>query len=58
VDHRQSNWSLGNYSNDETLIAIENPTIAAIIMSVNSSYLYKNEVVVGLESLAHAQKCC
>lgn len=50
------NWSIsGNYSNDETLIAIENPTIAAHYER-EFSRLYKT-AVVGLESLPHAQKC-
>jgi len=45
----------GNYLNDETLIAIENPTIAAHYER-EFSRLYKT-AVVGLESLPDAQKC-
>jgi phosphatidylserine/phosphatidylglycerophosphate/cardiolipin synthase-like enzyme len=50
------NWSIsGNYSNDETLIAIENPTVAAHYER-EFSRLYRT-AVVGLKSLPHAQKC-
>lgn len=50
------NWSIsGNYSNDETLIAIENPTVAAHYER-EFSRLYKT-AVVGLKSLPHARKC-
>lgn len=50
------NWSIsGNYSNDETLIAIENPTVAAHYER-EFSRLYKT-AVVGMESMPHAQKC-
>ncbi len=50
------NWSIsGNYSNDETLIAIENPTVAAHYER-EFNRLYKT-AVVGLSSLPHAQKC-
>jgi len=54
-NYRQSKlvylWELPN---DETLIAIENPTIAAHYER-EFSRLYKT-AVVGLESLPHAQK--
>ena len=50
------NWSIsGNYSNDETLIVIENPTVAAHYER-EFSRLYKT-AVVGLSSLPRAQKC-
>jgi phosphatidylserine/phosphatidylglycerophosphate/cardiolipin synthase-like enzyme len=50
------NWSnSGNYSNDETLIAIDNPTVAAHYER-EFSRLY-GTAVVGLNSLPHAQKC-
>ena len=50
------NWSnSGNYSNDETLIAIANPTVAAHYER-EFSQLYKT-AVLGKESLPHAQKC-
>jgi phosphatidylserine/phosphatidylglycerophosphate/cardiolipin synthase-like enzyme len=50
------NWSnSGNYSNDETLIAIENPTVAAHYEQ-EFSRLYKT-AVVGFKSLPDARKC-
>ncbi len=50
------NWSsAGNYSNDETLIAVDNPTVAAHYER-EFGRLYKT-AVVGQESLPHAQKC-
>ena len=50
------NWSAaGNYSNDETLIAIDNPTVAAHYER-EFDRLYKT-AVVGQESLPHARKC-
>ena len=50
------NWSnAGNYSNDETLIAIDNPTVAAHYER-EFSRLY-GTAVVGLNSLPRAQKC-
>jgi phosphatidylserine/phosphatidylglycerophosphate/cardiolipin synthase-like enzyme len=50
------NWSIsGNYSNDETLIAIDNPTVAAHYER-EFSRLY-GTAVVGLKSLPHARKC-
>lgn len=50
------NWSVaGNYSNDETLIAIENPTVANHYER-EFNRLYKS-AVLGLESLPRAQKC-
>ena len=50
------NWSeAGNYSNDETLIAIDNPTVAAHYER-EFGRLYKT-AVVGLKSLPHAQAC-
>ena len=50
------NWSVaGNYSNDETLIAIQNPIVAAHYER-EFSRLYKT-AVLGLESLPRAQKC-
>ncbi|HEY9708786.1 MAG TPA: phospholipase D-like domain-containing protein, partial [Oculatellaceae cyanobacterium] len=50
------NWSnAGNYSNDETLIAIDNPTVAAHYER-EFSRLYET-AVVGLKSLPRAQKC-
>ena len=50
------NWSnAGNYSNDETLIAIDNPTVAAHYER-EFSRLY-GTAVVGLKSLPRAQKC-
>lgn len=50
------NWSIaGNYSNDETLIAIQNPIIAAHYER-EFSRLYKT-AIVGPESMPHAQKC-
>ena len=50
------NWSnSGNYLNDETLIAIDNPTVAAHYER-EFSRLYKT-AVVGLKSLPHAQQC-
>ncbi len=50
------NWSnAGNYSNDETLIAIRNPKVAAHYER-EFGRLYKT-AVVGLESLPHAQNC-
>jgi phosphatidylserine/phosphatidylglycerophosphate/cardiolipin synthase-like enzyme len=50
------NWSnSGNYLNDETLIAIDNPTVAAHYER-EFSRLYKT-AVVGLKSLPHAHPC-
>jgi phosphatidylserine/phosphatidylglycerophosphate/cardiolipin synthase-like enzyme len=50
------NWSnSGNYSNDETLIAIDNLTVAAHYER-EFSRLYKT-AVLGLKSLPHTQKC-
>ena len=50
------NWSIaGNYFNDETLIAIQNPIVAAHYER-EFSRLYKT-AVVGPESMPHAQKC-
>ena len=50
------NWSnAGNYSNDETLIAIHNSTVGAHYER-EFGRLYKT-AVVGLESLPQAQKC-
>lgn len=50
------NWSnSGNYSNDETLIAIDNPTVAAHYER-EFSRLYQT-AVVGSASLPHAQAC-
>ena len=50
------NWSIsGNYSNDETLIAIQNPTVAAHYER-EFSRLY-GTAMVGLKSLPHSQKC-
>lgn len=50
------NWSIaGNYSNDETLIAIENPTVATHYER-EFNRLYKT-AVVGMESMPRAQKC-
>ena len=50
------NWSnSGNYSNDETLIAIANPTVAAHYEQ-EFTRLYQT-AVLGTESLPHAQKC-
>ncbi len=50
------NWSIsGNYSNDETLIALDNPTVAAHYER-EFSRLY-GTAVVGLKSLPHARKC-
>lgn len=50
------NWSSsGNYSNDETLIAIDNPTVAAHYER-EFSRLY-GTAVLGLKSLPRAQKC-
>ncbi len=50
------NWSMsGNYSNDETVIAIENPTVATHYER-EFNRLYKT-AVVGLESLPRSQKC-
>lgn len=50
------NWSnSGNYLNDETLIAIDNPIVAAHYER-EFSRLYKT-AVVGLKSLPHAQPC-
>ncbi|HAJ61479.1 MAG TPA: phospholipase [Cyanobacteria bacterium UBA8543] len=50
------NWSnAGNYSNDETLIAIDNPTVAAHYER-EFSRLYET-AVVGLKSLPGAHKC-
>ncbi|HEY9636519.1 MAG TPA: phosphatidylserine/phosphatidylglycerophosphate/cardiolipin synthase family protein [Coleofasciculaceae cyanobacterium] len=50
------NWSnSANYSNDETLIAIDNPTVAAHYER-EFSRLY-GTAVIGLGSLPHAQKC-
>jgi phosphatidylserine/phosphatidylglycerophosphate/cardiolipin synthase-like enzyme len=50
------NWSnAGNYSNDETLIAIDNPIVAAHYEQ-EFSRLY-GTAVLGLNSLPRAQKC-
>jgi phosphatidylserine/phosphatidylglycerophosphate/cardiolipin synthase-like enzyme len=50
------NWSnSGNYSNDETLMAIDNPTVAAHYER-EFSRLYKT-AVLGSNSLPHAQTC-
>lgn len=50
------NWSkAANYSNDETLVAIENPKVAAHYER-EFSRLYKT-AVIGLKSLPTAQKC-
>jgi len=50
------NWSnAGNYSNDETLIAIDNPTVAAHYER-EFTRLYET-AVVGSRSLPHAHKC-
>jgi phosphatidylserine/phosphatidylglycerophosphate/cardiolipin synthase-like enzyme len=50
------NWSnAGNYSNDETLIAIDNPTVAAHYER-EFSRLYKT-AVLGKASLPHARDC-
>lgn len=50
------NWSnAGNYMNDETLIAIDNPTVAAHYER-EFSRLYQT-AELGLKSLPHAQKC-
>lgn len=50
------NWSIsGNYLNDETLIAIQNPTVAAHYER-EFSRLYAT-AVLGLESLPRAHKC-
>ena len=50
------NWSnSGNYSNDETLLAIDNPIVAAQYER-EFSRLYQTSVL-GLKSLPHAQKC-
>ena len=50
------NWSnSGNYSNDETLIAIDNPTVAAHYER-EFSRLY-GTAVVGLKNLPHAREC-
>lgn len=50
------NWSnSGNYLNDETLLAIDNPTVAAHYER-EFSRLY-GTAIVGLKSLPHAHKC-
>src|SRR4028118_687931 len=50
------NWSnAGNYSNDETLIAIDNPIVAAHYER-EFNRLYET-AVVGSRSLPHAHKC-
>lgn len=50
------NWSIsGNYLNDETLIVIQNPTVAAHYER-EFSRLYQT-AVLGLESLPRARKC-
>lgn len=50
------NWSnAGNYSNDETLIAIDNPTVAAHYER-EFSRLYKT-AVLGKASLPYARDC-
>lgn len=50
------NWSnAGNYSNDETLIAIDNPTVAAHYER-EFSRLYQT-AVLGKASLPHARDC-
>lgn len=50
------NWSSsGNYLNDETLLAIDNPTVAAHYEQ-EFTRLYKT-AVVGANSLPHAQQC-
>lgn len=50
------NWSIsGNYSNDETLVAIDNPTVAAHYEQ-EFNRLYKT-AVVGPKSLPRAQPC-
>lgn len=50
------NWSKSaNYLNDETLVAIQNPTVAAHYER-EFSRLYAT-AVVGLSSLPHAQQC-
>jgi len=50
------NWSnAGNYSNDETLIAIDNPTVAAHYER-EFSRLYKT-AILGKASLPHARDC-
>lgn len=50
------NWSnSGNYLNDETLIAIDNPTVAAHYER-EFNRLYKT-AVVGFKSLPHARQC-
>lgn len=50
------NWSnSGNYLNDETLIAIDNPTVAAHY-ELEFSRLY-GTAVMGSKSLPHAQNC-
>jgi phosphatidylserine/phosphatidylglycerophosphate/cardiolipin synthase-like enzyme len=50
------NWSIsGNYSNDETLIAINNPTVAAHYeREFNRLY---SSAIVGIKSLPYAHKC-
>lgn len=50
------NWSIsGNYSNDETLVAINNPIVAAHYER-EFNRLYQT-AALGLKSLPHAQKC-
>lgn len=50
------NWSIsGNYSNDETLVAIDNPIVAAHYER-EFNRLYQT-AVIGLKSLPHAYKC-
>lgn len=50
------NWSsAGNYTNDETLLAIDNPTVAAHYER-EFNRLYKT-AIVGAKSLPHAQTC-
>jgi phosphatidylserine/phosphatidylglycerophosphate/cardiolipin synthase-like enzyme len=50
------NWSIaGNYSNDETVIAIDNPIVAAHYER-EFNRLYQT-AVIGLKSLPRAQKC-
>ena len=50
------NWSVaGNYSNDETLVAINNPVVASHYER-EFQRLFER-AIIGLKSLPHAEKC-